>query len=309
MLSGLAAGIFLSCGAAAVTATFHERGQPNGPWAAALATTGGLALGPMLGGLFMDFVIGPTRTVFAFEALLLVAAMIVVVRHRTLDRIEPIETSVIRQRCSSRRLHRPRQYFLAAAVLGSSCACVAIHLSIGSVYLTDELSISSGTAAGSLVFVVFAGAFIGQLAVHRASSQAKSILALAAGALGTIALGYGITTATLAALFASAVLCGVSQGIGQLAGLSIARDYLSASALRSGFGLLNVVGYALASGAVLLAGAIIPSVGLNLAIILICILGLALVTAAAVLLIVWRKILALPASIEEPDPAYSPGHR
>jgi predicted MFS family arabinose efflux permease len=299
LLSGLAAGIFLSCGAAAVTASFQSRGKASGPWAAALSTTGGLALGPMLGGLFMDFVIGPTKTVFALEAMLLIAAMILVARYKALDSVEPTETLQHRRPRSSRCVRRPPQYYLGAAVFGSCCSCVAIHMSIGSVYLAEELSISSGTAAGSLVFVVFAGAFIGQLAVSRISSQAKSSLALAIGASGTIALAYGITTATPAALFASAVLSGVSQGIGQLAGLSIARDYLTASTLRSGFGLLNVVGYTTGSGAVLLAGAIIPSLGISLAITCICILGLTLITAAAILLMARRKILAVPASARE----------
>ena len=235
-LSGIASRIFVSYGAATVTAQYAARGRTNGHWVAAPCITAGLGLGPLTGGAFIDLVANPEVSVFTAEGLLLLATGLAVLLRPAVPAIPQdcpaagVESDQVRSETRRARL-RPPQLRLALAVIITSGIICSVHVSVGSVYMALERGGGSG------------------------SPQAKSYWSLALGLAGSCVLGYGMLTASVPALFASAALSGGCQGAGQLAAMSIAREFLSEEALAQGLGRVNVFGYAAGTATVLATGA------------------------------------------------------
>jgi MFS family permease len=293
-LSGIASGIFVSSGAAVVTSHYAARGKMNGHWMAALSVTAGLALGPLMGGAFLDLVIAPEVSVFALEGLLLLAAgAAVAMRRPAASPVPPgrVVAAIVTVAGRSRTSPAAPQLRLALAVFAICGIVCSIHMSVGSVYLALELGIHTGLAGGGMVSMVFAAGFLCQLVLARSSLLAKSSWAMVLGISGAAVLGCGMLAASMPALFASAVLSGACQGAGQLAAMSIAREYLREVELGRGFGRLNVFSYAAGTATVLSTGALTSVVGLSTAIAVICALAVALTISAAVVLIVCRGLL------------------
>lgn len=294
-LSGLASGIVVSYGAAILTADYSARGKVNGHWVAALSITAGLALGPVMGGAFIDLVAKPAVSVFVVQAVLLLGAGVAVVLIRPaapapLSFLPAAPPAPVRSGFGPGR-PQPPQLGLALAVFSASGVVCSIHMSVGSVYLASELGIHTGLAAGGMVSLVFAAGFLIQFALTRASLQAKSYWGMVLGIAGAAVLGYGILAASVPAVFASAVLSGASQGGSQLAAMSIAREYLRDHDLTTGFVRLNVSGYSAGAATVLLTGALVPAMGLGGAMTLICILALAITTGTLIFFTVRRGLL------------------
>ncbi|MFD1210796.1 MFS transporter [Arthrobacter sp. GCM10027362] len=316
-LSGIASGIFVSYGAATVTAQYTARGRTNGHWVASLCITAGLGLGPLTGGAFIDLVANPEVSVFAAEAALLLAAGLAVLLRPAVPAAQQerpaagLETVAVQPRTCRARLRssrqRPPQLRLALAVIITCGIICSVHMSVGSVYLALELGVRTGLAAGGMVAMVFAAGFLGQIVLGRSSVQAKSYWSLALGLAGAAVLGYGMLTASVPALFASAVLSGGCQGAGQLAAMSIAREFLGEEALAQGFARINFFGYAAGMATVLATGALVPALGLGAAIALVCVLALALTVGAGILLTVRKGLLEpLPAAVRYmPSPVRS----
>lgn len=294
-LSGIASGIVVSYGAATLTAHYAARGKVNGHWVAALSITAGLALGPVMGGAFIDLVTKPAVSVFVVEGILLLGAGLAVALIRPVAPALPLfrpadPAKPVRGRIGS-GARRPPQLSLALAVFTTCGIVCSIHMSVGSVYLSSELGIHTGLAAGGMVSMVFAAGFLIQFALTRSSLQAKSYWGMALGIAGAAVLGYGIVAASVPAVFASAVLSGASQGASQLASMSIAREYLRDHDLTTGFVRLNVFGYSAGAATVLLAGALVPAMGLSGAITLICALALAITSGTLISFTVRRGLL------------------
>jgi len=130
-------------------------------------------------------------------------------------------------------------------------------MSIGSGFLRDTLGTTSTTAAGLLVFLVFASAVSGQLLFARASWTAQGGTALAVGAIAAAALVVGVATSTAWVLFVSASFSGAAQGLAQIAGLSMVRSVTKLARLRGGYALFNAASYLGGGGSVLVAGGLL----------------------------------------------------
>ncbi|WP_194523957.1 MFS transporter, partial [Salinicola rhizosphaerae] len=87
LVSGMAAGVFISCGPAAITAVFERAKHARPSLVASLAISSGLACGPLLGGLFADFAPAPTRLVFIAEAVLLLIGAVALLRDGSLKAV------------------------------------------------------------------------------------------------------------------------------------------------------------------------------------------------------------------------------
>lgn len=305
-LSGIASGIVVSYGAATLTAHYAALGKVNGHWVAALAITAGLALGPVMGGAFIDLVIEPDVSVFVVVGILLLGACVAVALMRPAAPAPPLfrpaaAAKSVRVRSRIRpAAPRPPQLSLALAVFTTSGIVCSIHMSVGSVYLALELGIHTGLAAGGMVSMVFTAGFLIQFALTRSSLQVKSYWGMTLGVGGAAVLGYGILAASVPAVFASAILSGASQGASQLAAMSIAREYLRDHDLTTGFVRLNVFSYSAGAATVLLTGALVPAMGLSGAITLICALALAITTGTLIFFTI-RKGLLTPGQTAVPE--------
>lgn len=294
-LSGIASGIVVSYGAATLTADYAARGKVNGHWVAALSITAGLALGPVMGGAFIDLVNKPAVSVFVVEGILLLGAGVAVALIPPAAPAPPLFRPAAPAKPVGSRISSgapwPPQLSLALAVFTTGGIVCSVHMSVGSVYLASELGIHTGLAAGGMVSMVFAAGFLIQFALTRSSLQAKSYWGMALGVAGAAVLGCGILAASVPAVFASAVLSGASQGASQLAAMSIAREYLRDHDLTTGFVRLNVFSYSAGAATVLLTGALVPTMGLSGAITVICALALAVTTGTLIFFTVRRRLL------------------
>ena len=252
LLSGLAAGIFVSCGPAAVTAVMEREGHSRPSLVASLAISCGLAFGPLLGGLFADFAPAPTRLVFIVEVCLLAIGAVALFRDpklsfsRTLSNIGASAFTAPEHNVAGRR-----SLFVVVTIIFTSCYITSgIYMSIGSSYLQQTLGVSSASLAGLLVFLVFGSAFLGQLVFAKKTPLLQASVALGAGGVGAVILVAGILTHSPVALFTSAVLSGASQGLGQLVGLTVVRHITPLHKLRGAYAILNTVGYGVSGGSI-----------------------------------------------------------
>jgi MFS family permease len=215
VVSGLSAGIFTGTATAYVIDLAPGGRRRLASFVAVLANLGGLGAGTLLSGLLGQWAPHALRTPFAVDIGLVVAA--------TAGLLLVPET-VPRQAFSFRlqRLGVPAEVvsvFVRAALAGVAAFAVSgVFSSVGPEFLGVGLHRHSPALAGLLVFVLFVMSVTGQALVFRLSN------ALAAGCgllvAGVALLAVSLAVDSLAALFASAAVGGLGQGVVVSAGLA-----------------------------------------------------------------------------------------
>ncbi len=215
VVSGLSAGIFTGTATAYVIDLAPGGRRRLASFVAVFANLGGLGAGTLLSGLIGQWAPHPLQTPFAVDLGLVVIA--------TAGLLLVPET-VPRQTFSFRlqRLGVPAEVvsvFVRAALAGVAAFAVsAVFSSVAPEFLGVGLHRHSPALAGLLVFLLFLMSVSGQVFVPRLSN------ALAAGCgllvAGVALLAASLAADSLAALFASAAVCGLGQGVVVSAGLA-----------------------------------------------------------------------------------------
>lgn len=212
VLSGVSAGIFSGTGTAALVDFVPPERRRDAALKAVVANIGGLSAGTLLGGLLGQYVAQPLRVPYAVDLVLALAAVVAVFLAP-----ETVRVTTRRFRLSVQRLRLPpemRTTFVRAAIAGMAAFAVSgVFSSVAPVMLSRELGMPEPALSGVLVFVLFATSCAGQIVVERLPRQ----LAFASGAAlllaGLAALAAAIAWAAPTALFVSALLAGIGQGI------------------------------------------------------------------------------------------------
>ncbi len=217
VVSGFSAGIFTGTATAYLVDLAPDDRRRFASLVALVANLGGLGCGTLLAGLLADYAAHPLRLPFAVDLALLVPA--------TVGLLLTPETVARRGfRFRLQRLSVPaevRGVFTRAAAAGFGTFAVAgVFSSVAPAFLAQELGRHSHALAGVLVFLLFATSLIGQLAVPRLSERRALLVGCALLLLGVALLGLAIGVESLAALFASAVVVGLGQGVVIGAGLA-----------------------------------------------------------------------------------------
>jgi MFS family permease len=217
IVSGLSAGLFTGTATATLVDLAPGGRRRLGSFVAVVVNLGGLGLGTLLAGLLADFCRSPLQLPFLVQLGLLVPAVVGVPLVR--------ETVARRQfRFRFQRLSVPeevRSVFIRGATTGfASFAVAGVLSSVAPVFLAQVLGRTSHTLAGLLVFIVFGGSIVGQLAVARLNDRRALVCACVLLASGTGLLALALATESLGLLYASAVVVGVGQGLGIGAGLA-----------------------------------------------------------------------------------------
>ncbi|WP_062205303.1 MFS transporter [Demequina salsinemoris] len=265
-LSGLSVGVVASCGSAAVTAEQERRGRDNGPLIASVVTSMGLAFGPLLGGIGVDLNPNPAQSAFVLEfAFALLMVVFIVSGMRTLA-IASSPRATAAEEVGLEDIggvRTPARAMLTAATPIATAGIVcAIYMSVGSGFIRDALDVTSGTVGGLLVFVVFASAFTGQLVFRAVEPGVQGMVSMGASIGAAILLVAGLVVGSVAVLFVSAALSGVSQGLAQTAGYTIARRVNPLVRLRGAYAWLNFASYLFGGGFVLLTGVLLTGLSL-----------------------------------------------
>lgn len=177
-----------------------------------VVNTGGLALGPLIGGLFAQFLPAPLLLPYAiFLIVLAVAAVAVALVPETVERAE------------ERPPYRPQRISLPAASRGAfSAAAIAafagfavfgLFTSLAPSVLSGTFHVASHLVAGAVPFSVFAASALSQLVFARLRTRAQSILAIALVALGLTGLAAGVLGGSLPAFIVAGVVAGAGVGL------------------------------------------------------------------------------------------------
>ncbi|MCM0619277.1 MFS transporter [Nocardioides bruguierae] len=315
LVCGLSVGLVLSCGASAMTGRLEARGVPRAPRVAGLILSAGFACGSIVAGLLADHAPAPTRLVFAVEAVGLVAVLALLLgerawvgrrlaaapapaaspSHESAGSTGPADVEEEPAPAGPPMVpeHLRRTALLMGVAVMISCGvAAAVFQSIGSAYLRDLLGDDSATVAGLLVFIVFAGAFTGQLVLAGAPTLAQAWTALGCGFGGAVLLLVGVLTDQVVPLFVAAVGAGAAQGLSQSVALTTARRTCDLTRLTGVLAVFNILGYGTAGLTIALSSPLVTAAGAAAGILVIA-SGVAVATAlASGVLLRWRGALS-----------------
>jgi MFS family permease len=211
ILSGLSAGLMTGTATAALTELIPASASRGRASLVATATNmGGLGLGPLIAGLFAQYLPHPTTLVFEAYLVVLVMAGLCL-------RFVP-ETVSTRRRPTLRfaGLGIPQQgqsEFLAAAVAGfAAFALLGLFSSLVPGFIGGVLHQDSHAVQGAVVFLIFAVGAVTQVALSRFSSHRVVLagLGLFLAALGLIVAA--LSQAAMGLFLAGTVVGGVAAG-------------------------------------------------------------------------------------------------
>ena len=260
--SGLAVGLFTGAGTAALTELVPPGGDTRrAATHAATTSIAGFAMGPLIGGIFVQYGPYPLKLVYVVCLVLLLPLFVGVlflpetVRHRQPFKIQP------------RRVAAPRQgrtTFGLASLVVCCCFCGASFFqSLGPTVAIVILGVSN-----QLLAAMVAVCFLGSSALAQIGMRGRPIRT--ATLSGLVLLPAGFTFVLLALLTDSraffvvgALVGGFGQGLAYLGGQSLVEKVAPADQRSEVFSLYMIVLYVSGSTAAITFGLIAKWIGLN----------------------------------------------
>ncbi|MDD9150977.1 MFS transporter [Plantibacter flavus] len=212
----------VSIGVLTATATAHlgelravARPDENSIVAASVAgasNLGGLALGPLIGGLFAEFLPNPLVLPHAvFLVALVIAAIVMVSVPETVEQSEP------RRRYRPQRLAVPassRGAFIAAAFGAfAGFALLGLFTSLAPTILIGTFDAPDHLLAGVTTFSVFGAAALGQVLLARLPLQRQLLIATVSCGIGLAAVAAGAVLPQLGVFLVGGVIAGLGVGV------------------------------------------------------------------------------------------------
>ncbi|MFI7588824.1 MFS transporter [Spongisporangium articulatum] len=214
-VGGLGIGV-LTATATAHLAELNATARPGrGRRAVTVATgvnLGGLAVGPLIGGVLAQYVTRPLETPYAiFLVLLVVSALAVAVVPETVER--PAERPAYRPQ--QVRLPGETRSTFAAAAVGAAAAfsVMGLFMSLAPTVLAGTLHVTSRLAAGAVAFSVLAAATVAQLALGGLTPRRQLSIGLVVMPAGLVLIAASVAAAVTWLFVAGAVVAGVGLGL------------------------------------------------------------------------------------------------
>lgn len=220
LLSGFAAGLTQGTAAAAVAELEPHHDQRRAALFSSSVSTGAAGIGPLLAGLFVEYVGWKTHLVFVVYLVCLGVAVIAMLW---------IPEPVPERHPLSIRVHKPavpphiRPVFLSAAASAFAVAALlGLFVALVPSFLGQELHRPNHALAGLVVFLLFAVATTAQILLHRITSLQALLLGFAWLVLGLALLLLGLDTVDLAIFVVGTVCAGVGVGLALMGALATA---------------------------------------------------------------------------------------
>ena len=220
VLSGISAGLVTGTATAALTDTYSGSSSRHASMVATAANMGGLGLGPLIAGLFAQFVPGPTVLVFeAYLAVLAVAAVGLVFVPETVGDRQKLDLRFA-------GLGIPpagRGEFIAAGVAGfAAFSLLGMFTALAPSFLGDVLHVHSHAVGGAVVFALFGTATATQLVLARFPSRIVIICGLMVLLAALALVVAGLSQASMALFLTGTIVSGVAAGAVFIGSLSTA---------------------------------------------------------------------------------------
>jgi len=176
------------------------------------ANLGGLALGPLIGGVFADFLPDPLMLPHVvFLVVLVLAALALQLVPETVD--IPADPPHWRpQRISVPPLAR-RRFVIAAFGAFSGFAVFGLFTSLAPTFLVTTFRQDDHLLAGATTFSVFAAAAAGQILLARVPLRTQLTVAIAGCAAGLVGVAVGAVVPALIAFLFGGVIAGLGVGL------------------------------------------------------------------------------------------------
>ena len=216
LIDGVSVGT-LPAAATAHLAELRARARPQEQPAVAAtvagaANIGGLALGPLIGGLFAEFLPDPLELPhLVFLVLFLAAAGVM----RAVP--ETVDVSASHPAYRPQRLAFPpasRAAFAAAGVgAAASFALFALFTSLAPTFLHETFRVTDHLVDGATVFAVFGAAAIAQVVLVGVAQRTQLLIAMGCFAIGLALVTAGALIPALALFIGGGVVAGAGAGI------------------------------------------------------------------------------------------------
>lgn len=281
-LTGVAVGVIVSAGMAAVVDVGGPDRKRQASLAASVAMVLGAGLGPLLAGTLAQVMDRPVWPIFGIELTLLATALAVIVTMPLpgLPR-DSGAVPVKRLRLPSVPAQNRLDLALGIAVFAPGISATSFVLSLGPALLSNLLHVSSPLVAGGTACLMFMSATGVQFAVKKLPIRTVLLLGAAATALSMAAMILAVHAAAPALLLVAAVLAGMGQGQGQLGGLTLIGMKVPDQQRAQANSLLNIGGYIPAGLLPVATGFLIDRAGLAAGTITFAVVLIAAAAAAA----------------------------
>ncbi|WP_433163758.1 MFS transporter [Kribbella sp. CA-247076] len=177
-----------------------------------MVNMGGLALGPLVGGVLAQYVSSPLERPYeVFLVLLLVSALGIALVPETVQRLE--ERPAYRpQRIALPSSAKPL-FFASAAGAFAAFAILGLFTSLAPTFLAGTLHHTSRVLAGGVTFLVFIAGAVSQAAFVRVTRPGQLRLGLVFMSLGLIGVAVGGLLPSLWVFVAGGVVAGAGAGL------------------------------------------------------------------------------------------------
>jgi MFS family permease len=220
ILSGVSAGLMTGAATAALTELTRESDARRASLAAAAMNTSAAALGPLMAGLFAQYLPRPTVTVFEVYLVLLAAAAL------TLAFIPETVTRRERLRIRLTGLAIPadgRREFIAAGVAAFAAFAVnGLFASLAPDFTTAMLHHPNYAVAGAVTCIFFAAGTVAVVSLGRLNSRPVLLAGLGLSLPGLALIVAGMSAASLALFLIAAAVTGIAYGALAIGSLSTA---------------------------------------------------------------------------------------
>ncbi|MFB7891583.1 MFS transporter [Microbacterium sp. NPDC056044] len=262
-VDGVSVGI-LSAAATAHLAELRAKARPAetavvAASVAGAANLGGLALGPLVGGLFAEFAPDPLELPHIVFLVLFVAAGLAL-RHVP----ETVDTAAPHPAYRPQRLAFPVGSGAAFAAAGTgaaaSFALFALFTSLAPTFLHDTFHVSDHLVDGATVFAVFGAAALAQVLLVHVPQQAQLLVAIACFAVGLVSIAAGGLIPALALFIAGGIIAGSGAGIMFRSAIAAASALAAPERRGETLALLFLIAYGGLVAPVLVVGLSLPFV-------------------------------------------------
>lgn len=241
LLVGIAVGIVVSAGMAAVVDLGGAHRRQLTSMLASIAMVFGAGLGPLLAGLVYQATPSPVVPVFSINVALLLLAL---AGYLGL----PLQRGASTAGFPWPRLPRVpqqsrRHVFGGAGVFAPGLTATSFVLSLGPSLLVLAIGNTSPLLAGGAACLMFLAATGSQLVLTRLAVRRLFVLGTAGTVLAMIAVALTVATKNPWLFVAAAILAGTGQGLGQLGGLRLIAHHVDDDRRAEANAALNISAY------------------------------------------------------------------
>lgn len=240
LLTGIAVGVIVSAGMAAVVDSGGHSKRQLASLAASVAMVLGAGLGPLLAGMMAQFLAYPVVPVYSAQLIILATAFLVA--SRLPSRRHPTHGEW-KLRFPSVPKHNRLHLAMGISVFAPGITSTSFVLSLGPPLLSKLLHVTSPLVAGGTACIMFLAATGIQFVVKRFSVRSLFLMGSAVILLSMSCLVSAVMLSAPAILVMAAVFAGVGQGLGQLGGLTLISLHVPEHRRAEANAVLNIGGY------------------------------------------------------------------